>query len=310
MANDKKKGLGRGLDALMGGISPSRALGGGTPAPAPEPAAPITLADGSRLIEIDPTTLKPNPKQPRLVFDEDALAELAESIRRDGVQEPVIVREAADGGYELISGERRVRASVLADRALIPAVVRAIADADLLRLGLIENIQRENLNPIETAVAYEQLMQECGWTQERLAEEVGKKRATVANALRLLQLDGRVQDLVSSGALSAGHAKLLAGLANDDDQARIAKKIVAEGLSVRETETLIARTNMPRTQARSAPRPAAKDPNVGQVEDDLRRKFGRKTAVRASEEGKGSIELQFFSWDDFEVLLQQLKSIQ
>ena len=165
------------------------------------------------------------------------------------------------------------------------------------------------MNPIETAKAYGQLMEEFGWTQERLAEEVGKKRATVANALRLLQLAERVQDQVASGAISAGHAKLLAGLAHEADQLRIANKIVAEGLSVRNTETLIAQLNMPKAQPRSAPRPAAKDPNVGQVEDDLRRKFGRKAAVKASEEGKGSIELQFFSWDDFEVLLQQLKSI-
>ena len=187
--------------------------------------------------------------------------------------------------------------------------IRDISDSDLLRLGLIENIQRENLNPIEMAKAYGQLMEEFGWTQERLAEEVGKKRATVANALRLLQLSDRVQDQVATGDISAGHAKLLAGLANADDQARIANKIVADGLSVRDTESLIARLSIPKSQPRSTPRPAAKDPNVGQVEDDLRRKFGRKAAVRATDDGKGSIELQFFSWDDFEVLLQQLKSI-
>lgn len=307
MANDKKKGLGKGLGALLGGVS-SPPAAARVEAAAPAPAEPVTLADGSRLIEIDPSELKPNPKQPRLVFDEEALEELAESIKRDGVQEPVIVRAAPDGGYELISGERRVRASIMADRTLIPAVVRDIPDDDLLRLGLIENLQRENLNPIETAKAYAQLIEEFGWTQERLAQEVGKKRASVANMLRLLQLPEAVQEYVSAGTLTFGHARALAALGSTSQQLDLAEKIVAKGLSVREAEELVsqAAAGKSRSVAPAAPR-VRKDANLAQLEDELRRKFGRKASVRASEDGKGVVELSFFSWDDLDVLIGQLR---
>lgn len=306
MANDKKKGLGRGLGALLGGASSAASA---SAAPAPVAAAePVTLADGSRLIEIDPSEIKPNPKQPRLVFDEDALEELSESIKRDGVQEPVIVRATPEGGYELVSGERRVRASIMADRVLIPAVVRDISDDDLLRLGLIENLQRENLNPIETAKAYAQLIEEFGWTQERLAQEVGKKRASVANMLRLLQLPEAVQELVSAGTLTFGHARALAAVGSTEAQLQLAEKIVARGLSVREAEELVSQATAPKSRAATTP-PARvrRDANLTQLEDELRRKFGRKAAVRASEDGKGAVELSFFSWDDLDVLIGQLR---
>lgn len=309
MANDKKKGLGRGLGALMGGMAPSSALNA-APAPPQPPAAPMALADGTRLIEIDPSELKPNPKQPRLVFDEAALEELSESIKRDGVQEPVIVREAPGGGYELISGERRVRASIMADQRLIPAVVRDIPDGDLLRLGLIENIQRENLNPIETAKACDQLMKEFNWTQEKLSQEIGKKRATIANLLRLLQLPEDIQENIASGALSTGHAKLLAGLRTEEEQERAAKKILAGGLSVRETETLVAQMSAPKTHGTHGDHAPAKkkDPNIAQLEDELRRKFARKVTIRATDKGQGAVELGFSDWNDLDVLLDQLKA--
>lgn len=309
MASDKKKGLGKGLGALMGGLG-----AGGLTAPrasAPGEAAPpqpATLADGTRLIEIDPSEIKPNPKQPRLVFDEAALEELAESIKRDGVQEPVIVRPAADGGYELVSGERRVRASIMADRALVPAVVRDVSDADMLRLGLIENIQRADLNPIETARAYSLLMHEMGWTQERLAQELGKKRTTVANTLRLLQLPEMVQERLAEGTLSTGHAKALATLPSGEEQERVAEKILAKGLSVREVEDLVNHLLAPKSHAPAAapPRPR-KDANVAQLEEDLRRKLGRKVQIRASEDGRGTLDLSFFSWADLDVLIDQIK---
>lgn len=309
MANDKKKGLGKGLGALLGGSSFNS-----DPSPAPrsetapvEPAAPVTLSDGTRLIELDPSAIKPNPKQPRLVFDETALEELAESIRRDGVQEPVIVREAADGSFELVSGERRVRASIMADRALIPAVVRDISDKDLLRLGLIENIQRENLNPIEMAKAYDELMVEFQWTQEKLAQELGKKRATIANTLRLLVLPESVQEHIAAGTLTLGHAKALVTLSTEEEQERAAERVVAKGLSVRETEDLVNHLTSPKSRTKGEPTPRPKkDANVAQVEEDLRRKLGRKVVVRASEDGRGAVELSFFSWADLDVLLARL----
>ena len=311
MANDKKKGLGKGLGALLGGggaLRPPTAPEPATPEVPAAPAAPVTLTDGTRLIEIDPSELKPNPKQPRLVFDEGALEELAESIKRDGVQEPVIVRPAADGGYELVSGERRVRASIMADRMLIPAVVRDISDADMLRLGLIENIQRENLNPIETAKAYHELMREMSWTQDRLAQELGKKRATVANTLRLLQLPDSVQEHLAAGTLTMGHAKALAVLKTEEEQERMAGKILAKGLSVRESEDLVNHAAAPRSLNKQAPPRPKKDVNVAQIEDDLRRKLGRKVAIRNSEDGRGFVELSFFSWADLDVLIDQIKS--
>lgn len=307
MANDKKKGLGRGLGALLGGAPVS------APAPAAQDVAPVeqaslALSDGTRLVEIDPSAIRPNPKQPRLVFDEGALEELAESIKRDGVQEPVIVREAADGGYELVSGERRVRASIMADLALVPAVVRDISDADMLRLGLIENIQRENLNPIETAKAYFELMRELNWTQDRLAQELGKKRATVANTLRLIQLPESVQEHLAAGDLSPGHAKALAVLKTEEEQERIAERIVAKGLSVRESEDLVNHLSAPKQLNKAAaPARPKKDANVSQIEDDLRRKLGRKVTIRATEDGRGAVELAFFSWSDLDVLIDQIK---
>lgn len=304
MANEKKKGLGRGLGALLGGSPMS------SPAPTPSaaPAEPAALSDGTRLIELDPSEIKPNPKQPRLVFDEAALEELAQSLKRDGVQEPVIVRPAADGGYELISGERRVRASIMADLTVIPAVVRDVPDADLLRLGLIENIQREDLNPIETAKAYQLLMEETGWTQDQLAREVGKRRTSVTNALRLLALPEVVQEHVSVGTLSAGHAKVIASLGTEAAQERLAERIVSQGLSVREAEELAAHLAKPKSHTKpdGSARPK-KDANIAQLEDELRRRFGRKAAIKAGEDGRGTVELAFFSWSDLDVLIEQLR---
>ena len=225
----KRKGLGRGLGALISGAETNR----------PAAQETVTESEGAKLIMLDPTAIRPNPKQPRVHFDESALEELAASIKRDGVQEPVIVRER-DGEYQLVSGERRVRASVMADAVEVPAVVREISDDDMLRLGLIENIQREDLNPIETAEAYQQLVDQFGWTQEELADEVGKKRATVANMLRLLQLDESIHNLVANRDLSMGHARALLAISSKNKQLAVAKRAVRDGLSVREVEKLAA----------------------------------------------------------------------
>ncbi len=308
----KKKKLGRGLGALLSGASPAfhSAAPSGAPAEVVVPeasAVPQALADGSVLVLIDPSEVLPNPKQPRRHFDEDALTELAESIKRDGLQEPIIVRRAGDK-YELVSGERRCRASVLADKREIPAVCREISDRDMLRLGLIENIQREDLNAIEVALAYHELIAEFGWTQEQLADEVGKKRATVTNMLRLLQLPDVVQEQVADGSLGMGHARALLALPSPSEQAAIARKIVAEGLSVRQVEQIAAARADKSGRGAAARTAPEKDPNVVQIEDDLRRRLGTKVQLRSGDNGRGRIEIEYYNLDELDRLLALLRS--
>jgi ParB family chromosome partitioning protein len=306
MASTRKSGLGRGLGALIGGGAAFDVV------PAADRAAPSTLApattqaleDGSRLLLIDPRTVRPNPKQPRHFFDEGTLQELAESIKRDGVQEPVIVRKN-DGVYELVSGERRVRASVIAGLDRIPAVCREVSDEDMLKLGLIENIQREDLNAIETARAYKALATHFGWTQEQLAEQVGKKRATVTNMLRLLNLPDEVQQMVIDGSLSMGHARALLALELPARQTALARRAIEEGLSVRDVERAVAPAVRPPVPEAKAP--ARKDPHVAQVEDELRRRLGTKVHVSTDANWKGNIEIDFFNLDELERILDILR---
>ena len=305
MVDPKKKALGRGLGALItpGGYPmdrPSPATGAAAPAPRSVPA-PQSLADGSRLIELDPQKIQPNPKQPRLHFDEDALLELAESIRRDGLQEPIIVRER-NGEYQLVSGERRVRASILAERPTIPAVCRDISDKEMLKLGLIENIQREDLNPIELAKAYEALIQQFKWTQEELSQQVGKKRATVTNTLRLLNLPTDVQRHVIQGDISMGHARALLALDSPLKQSAACRSIIQDGMSVRQVEKMA----VPR-KTFSTVESKGKDPHVARIEDELRRRFGTRVQLRNSPENKGRIEIEFFNLDDLERILALLR---
>lgn len=300
----KKKGLGKGLGALIGG-TPTAHLDAPAPRETPPPVAPATLSDGSRLVLIDPSTIEPNPKQPRRMFNEEALSELCESIRRDGVQEPVIVRER-DGKFELVSGERRVRASIMAGKDTVPAVVRDISDDELLKLGLIENLQREDLNSIETALAYQGLIEQFSWTQEQLADEVGKKRATVTNTLRLLNLVEPVQELVATGQLSMGHARALLAVEDPVAQHALARKAVEQGLSVRDIEKLAAERKKGASGGGIAPA-HRKDPNIEQLESELRRSLGTKVTLRTQEGGKGRIEIEYYNFDDLDRLLSKLQ---
>lgn len=299
MASAKRKGLGKGLGALIG-VNPNavKPPAAATAASAPADPAPA----GTRLIELDPSDIRPNPKQPRHVFNEEALGELAESIRRDGVQEPVLVRKAGDH-YELISGERRVRASIMADLTAIPAICRDVSDRDMLKLGLIENIQREDLNAIEMARGYQDLMDEFGWTQEEVSREVGKKRATVANTLRLLNLPEAVQNFVADGSLSMGHARAILAIESASGQMNAARKIIAGGLSVRQAEKLATEQ---KTGGGAAPKPA-KDPNIAQVEDELRRSLGTKVQLKTGQGGRGKIEIEYYNLDELERLLDVLR---
>jgi len=302
----KKRGLGRGLGALMGDVANEDAQVKPAVKSAQASAAPQALSDGTRLLMIDPTTIKPNPKQPRHVFNEEALEELCESIKRDGIQEPVIVREVG-GGYELVSGERRVRASVMADLREIPAVCREISDRDMLKLGLIENIQREDLNAIECARAYKDLIDEFGWTQEQCADQVGKRRATVANTLRLLNLPDEVQDMLSDNTLSMGHAKALLSLKTPAAQRVAARKAVNEGLSVRQVEQMGAA----KTAKAAAAFPAkAKDPNITSLENELRRHLGAKVSITPTADGRGKVEIEYYNNDDLDRVINLLKGKQ
>ena len=285
------KGLGKGLGALM---APSILEGA--------PPAPAQLQDGSgeRIVLLNPETIRPNPKQPRRVFNEEALSELAESIAKNGVQEPLIVRRAGDE-YQIVCGERRCRAAVMAGMNEVPVICRDVADSDMLKFGLIENIQREDLNAIELAYAYRQLMDEYDWTQERLSEEVGKKRATVANTMRLLQLPEVIQEQVADGSLTMGHARAVAAVSGAEKQLALARKIVVKGLSVRQAEQLAA-NEANKTPRKKAPRPA-KDPHLQELEDRLRRRLGAKVAVRHQDNNRGRIEIEYFTLEELDRIL-------
>ena len=294
MASTKKGGLGKGLGALIPSVSDID-----RPASAAQP--PKALEDGSILIMINPRELRPNPRQPRQYFDEESLQELAHSIRNDGLQEPVIVRKS-DGEYQIVSGERRVRACILAEFDAIPAICREVSDDDMLKLGLIENIQREDLNSIELARAYRALTDDFDWTQDELAAQVGKKRATVSNTMRLLNLPEEVQEFVIEGAITMGHARALLALESPTKMAHICRRIIREELSVREVEKITSPA-----KTKTAKSPAPKDPHVESIEDDLRRRLGTKVHLKASAEWKGKIEIDFYDLDDLERILNLLR---
>jgi ParB family chromosome partitioning protein len=278
--NDRPQGLGRGLAALI-----------------PQRSASTT---GS--VEIPLARIRENPRQPRLRMHDDALATLAESIREHGVIQPILVTETIDG-YQLVAGERRVRASRMAGLERIPAIVRQLADRQQLELALVENLQREDLDPIEAARAYRQLIDEFAFSQEDLAARVGRARSTVANTLRLLDLHQSVQDAVVDGRISEGHARAIGGL-DPEGQARIVGMVVDEGLSVRQTEELVRRVREPR-EPRQADGPTPADPDAERVEEDLRRSLGTKVRLTRTRRG-GRITIEYYGDDELARIYQRL----
>ncbi|HEX2443862.1 MAG TPA: ParB/RepB/Spo0J family partition protein [Vicinamibacterales bacterium] len=272
---DKRPALGRGLSALI----PDASL-----------AAPPPASD--RPLEVDIDRLRPNGFQPRLGFDEARLDELAQSIRTNGVIQPVVVRRLRDGeGYEIIAGERRWRAAQRAGLLRIPVIVRDVPDAKLLEVALIENIQRDDLNPVEEARAYKRLADDFNLTQEAIAEAVGKDRSSVANCLRLLRLPVEVLNDLSAGTLTMGHARALLSLPDAAGQRRAARDVVARGLSVRDTELLVKKLGAPPATRRT---PAQNDANTRAAEERLR--FALGTPVRIARKGDGGrIEIEFRS---------------
>ena len=298
-----KPALGRGLGALLSGAKPSQ-----TPAPAPvaPPSAAVveTPTSGARLVPW--TKVRPSPLQPRKDFTEEALRELADSIREQGIVQPLIVRPVGDH-LELIAGERRWRAAQLAGLTDVPVLERAATDREVLELALIENLQRENLNPIEEANGYSQLQQVFTLTQEQVAQRVGRSRVVVANALRLLKLPISVQGALRENRLSVGHAKVLLGLSDPHAVERASERVIKDGLTVRQTEVLVAgHSGAPTDTKKAAPAVATpKDLHVIDLEDRLREHFATKVALRYKS-GKGSIELNYSSDDELNRLLEML----
>jgi len=282
------RGLGRGLDSLF-------------------QIEQIEAADHSgSVIEIKLEDLRPNPYQPRKVFKQEALIELSQSIEQNGIIQPIIVRESSIKGYEIIAGERRYRAAKLAKLETVPAVVRQFDDQQMMEVALLENLQREDLSPIEEAEAYHNIMTKLNYTQEMIAERMGKSRSHIANYLRLLTLPQELQNQVSEGNISFGHAKVLLGVKDIKLVAKLAKKIVSDGLSVRDLEILVKQQG---TVTSKAPKkkPAKKSPHAERYIKEqtamLREKFGTKAAIHVTEE-KGSIEIDFLSLEDLERILE------
>ena len=280
LRSDRPQGLGRGLAALI-------------------PQRP-TSTTGS--IEIPLARIRENPRQPRLHMNDEALATLAESIRHHGVIQPILVTETIDG-YQLVAGERRVRAARIVGLERIPAIVRQLADRQQLELALVENLQREDLDAIEAARAYRQLIDEFAFSQEDLAARVGRARSTVANTLRLLELHQAVQDAIGGGLITEGHARALGGLPADG-QARVVGMVVDEGLSVRQTEELVRRIRGPR-ESRATVVPAAADADVERVEEDLRRSLGTKVRLTKTRRG-GRIVIDYYGDEELARIYQRL----
>jgi ParB family transcriptional regulator, chromosome partitioning protein len=294
--SEKRKALGRGLAALLPGApGPSSSYGTSS-------AAQLT-GEGLRTVAIE--EVHPSASQPRKTFDDVRLGELAESIRVQGIIQPLVVRERADGGYELVAGERRWRAAQRAGLHEVPVVVREIALARAFEMALVENLQREDLNPIEEAEAYQRLVAEFGYTQESLAARVGKDRSTVANALRLLRLPEGVRSLVISGRLGMGHARALLGLESDDGIERVARQTVSRGLSVRQVEALVRRE---RTRAETTPSalPARQSPAARDLTERLQRALGARVRLVEESQGRGYIEIHFHSLDELDTILAKI----
>ena len=316
MKTNRRGGLGRGLGALIPTAAPGDATGtaladpafaapNGYGYPASDGADDDGLAPvpGARFAEIPVDAIARNPKQPRQVFDEDALEELKASIEEVGFLQPIVVRETGAGQYELVMGERRWRAAQALDKETIPAIVRDTRDDAMLRDALLENIHRANLNPLEEAAAYQQLLEEFGATHEDLARRIGRSRPQISNTIRLLNLPAPVQRRVAAGVLSAGHARALLGLEDSDEQETLAHRIVAEGLSVRATEELVslAVAEGGAGKKAAAPQRRAKPhaPALSDLADRLSDRFDTRVKVDIGRR-KGRITIEFATVDDLE----------
>jgi ParB family transcriptional regulator, chromosome partitioning protein len=290
--NDKRKALGRGLDALL----PSNR-------PAAAPQAALAANQGAQEIRLD--LIDRNPYQTRGQVDEIALAELAASIQQQGVIQPIVLRPSANGRYQLMAGERRWMASKRAGKQTIPAVVRAASDEQAMEITIIENLQREDLNVVEQARAYERLSREFGLTQEQMAHKTGKDRTSVSNFLRLLKLPEMIQQELEKGTLSFGHAKALMMLQSPEQMEKVAGQIEAKKLSVRQTEDLVRSLVTP--EARAAKAKKLVDPNVRAAQLELQSALGCKVEI-ADHKGRGKIVIQYATLEDFDRVVDMLSA--
>ena len=296
-----KTGLGRGLGALLGGQKPPETA----EAPANPPAVAETVpANAVREVSID--SVQPCPSQPRKDFERQPLEELAASIEVNGILQPLVARTTGEGQLELIAGERRWRAAQIAGLETVPVIVREASDSQVLELALVENLQREDLNPVEEAQGYALLMEAFDLTQEATAQRVGKSRAAVANAVRLLNLSEPLQTHLRQGRLSVGHAKVILGLEGAQQQTLVANRVIKESLSVRETEELTDKLQGGSTGKTSTQRnPQTRGVHVTSLENRLKEKLGTKVSL-TYREGKGALTIKYFSDDDLERILKIL----
>ena len=271
-----KRALGRGLSALLAD----------------------SLAQGDELLEVDIDLIEPNPDQPRYHFNEAKLEELAQSIKVNGLVQPILLRRVASGRYQIVAGERRWRAAQKAGLHKVNAVIRSIPDAKLLELALIENIQRAELNPIEEALAYQRLIQTLGLTQDEVAQRVGKDRSSIANYLRLLKLPAGIQKMLEEELLSMGHDRALLGLESEEDQLKLAQEIIAGKLSVRDTEQAVKRASSG-ASIRESSTPKNNDANIRAAELKLKRFLGTPVKINQSQNG-GKIEIEFGSMSELD----------
>lgn len=279
-----KPALGKGLGALIPGLSEGVAVESGA------------------LREIEIAQVSPNPFQPRSDFDQEALLELAQSIEEKGVLQPILVT-TKDAGFELVAGERRLRAAEMAGQKQIPAIIlEGLSKEAIIELALIENLQRENLDPIDEARSYKRLIDECGLTQETVAQKVGKNRSVVANALRLLTLPPEVQKKISSGEITPGHARTLLNLADAEAQKRLAEKMAGEKMTVRSAEKLILK----RRNARRVPELPAE---VEEMQNKLQQFFATKVRIQRNQKGRGKIEVEFYSDQELVKLVWKMAAI-
>jgi ParB family chromosome partitioning protein len=284
----KRGGLGTNLDAL---IPTSLTVGGN---------------EVAQQNEVSVDSISPNPKQPRTVFNEEAMAELVASIKEIGILQPPVVRQTSPGRYELIMGERRLRAAKLAGLRSIPVIIRQTPDNELLREALIENIHRSQLNPLEEAAAYTQLLQDFNCTHDELAQKLGRSRPLISNTMRLLNLPASVQSRVASGIISAGHARALLGLENEAEIDRLAKRIVAEGLSVRAVEEIIAATS-PKAASKTKKKSGGTSPEVNEIAERLGDHLDTRVKIKGGKT-KGEISIEFSGYADLARIVKKIEA--